>query len=142
MAAKIKIGSQDVPKLHFMEFSIHCATSFRKFVIRYPLVIKHGNKKWTIGFPDKTSIQFGDFQPAMFDETGGSLYICPKSQAWSLGGFPMVPPGFPDTAIANVAHHRTVVLQGIEGGGFHRTTPGHLGFSAGREGVLLEGPGK
>ena len=141
MAAKIKIGSQDVPKLHFMEFSIHCATSFRKFVIRYPLVIKHGNKKWTIGFPDKTSIQFGDFQPAMFDETGGSLYLCPKLGlvAWWV---PMAPPGFPDTAIANVAQHRTVLLQGIEGGGFHRTTPGHLeGFSAGREEVLLGGPG-
>lgn len=33
-------------------------------------------------------------------------------------------PGSPDTAIANVAQHRTSKVQGIEGVGFHRTTPG------------------
>ena len=31
---KIKIGSQDVPYLQFMEFRIRCATSLLKFVIR------------------------------------------------------------------------------------------------------------
>jgi hypothetical protein len=31
---QIKIGSQDVPYLQFMEFRIRCATSLRKFVIR------------------------------------------------------------------------------------------------------------